>query len=255
MDNPIRSKHGRVLNGSLVVFAILGTCVAIVLALGGESYIRLPVKGANLRAKVSGGGEPVIVFEAGAGGPLESWIKVQPAVSVFARTFSYDRAGNGLSTKSSSPREGRNIAAELHAALEKAGLLPPYILVGHSLGGPYIRVFAGLYPNEIAGLVLVDPTQEDLIAWAEARDPKSRHANRNRPDNEIDCAPATFVQANESPLPNVPIFLISGQGPKVIPSFVSGDFQQELLKDQSESYPAKLAFYQQWLQPSKTLVP
>jgi pimeloyl-ACP methyl ester carboxylesterase len=201
-----------------------------------------------LRAKVSGGGEPVIVFEAGAGGPLESWIKVQPAVSVFARTFSYDRAGNGLSTKSSSPREGRNIAAELHAALEKAGLLPPYILVGHSLGGPYIRVFAGLYPNEIAGLVLVDPTQEDLIAWAEARDPKSRHANRNRPDNEIDCAPATFVQANESPLPNVPIFLISGQGPKVIPSFVSGDFQQELLKDQSESYPAKLAFYQQWLQ-------
>ena len=247
MANAIKSHNPPALNGSLAVFAILVSCLVIFLARAGQSYLRIPANGANLRALVAGNARPVVVFEAGAGGPLESWVRIQPGVSKFARTFSYDRAGNGLSTKGSLPRDGRNIAAELHAALKNAGLPPPYILVGHSLGGPYIRVFAGLYPNEIAGLVLVDPTQEELIAWSKARDPKSNLDNRNRLDNEVDCAPATFAQANENPLPKAPIVLISGQGPTIVPSFVGDEIRKEILKDQGEIYPAKLLFYKQWL--------
>lgn len=235
------------LNFLVAVVAILGSCLAILLAAPGQSYTRIATGGPNLRALIAGRGETVVVFEAGAGGPLESWVRVQRAVSTFARTFAYDRAGNGVSSKGSLPRDGRHIAAELHAALQNSGLLPPYLLVGHSLGGPYIRVFAGLYPNEVAGLVLVDPTQEQLIEWHKARNPKSVPQSRNRPEDEVDCAPATFIQANEHPLPNVPIVLISGQGPKVIPSFVSDEMKKEVRKDQTETYPAKLRIYAEWL--------
>src|SRR6185436_13132917 len=60
-----------------------------------------------------------------------------------------------------SPRHARQIATELHTALANAGLHPPYILVGQSLGGPYVRVFASMYPEDVTGIVLVDPTQPD----------------------------------------------------------------------------------------------
>src|SRR4029077_19435539 len=113
---------------------------------------------------------------------------IQPAVSQFAKTISYDRAGNGLSKKGPAPRDGRRVATELHTALHNARASPPYILVGHSLGGPYIRVFAGLYPEEVAGLVLVDPTQEDLIAWDKARKAQPPPEHKFRPADEVDCA-------------------------------------------------------------------
>jgi pimeloyl-ACP methyl ester carboxylesterase len=257
MDNPLPSKRPRALNLFLALIAAVGSCLAIALAASGHSYNRIAANGPNLRALIEGSDGPVVVFEAGAGGPLESWVRVQPEISKFARTFSYDRAGNGLSTGGALPRHGRNIATELHAALQSAGLPPPYILVGHSLGGPYIRVFAGLYPSEVAGLVLVDPTQEQLIEWSKARDPKSSHENRNRPYDEVDCAPSTFIQANENPLPNVPIFLISGQGPRVIPTFVSDEMRKDVLKDQNELYPAKLRIYGEWLRqfPNFRLIP
>jgi pimeloyl-ACP methyl ester carboxylesterase len=256
MADSFTSIKPRALNVFVAALATVGSCLAIFLASDGQSYTRIGTSGPNLRALISGSGEPVVVFEAGAGGPLDSWVRVQPEVSKFAKTFSYDRAGNGLSTQGSLPRDGRHIAVELHAALQNSGLLPPYILVGHSLGGPYIRVFAGLYPNEVAGLVLVDPTQEQLIEWAKNRNPKSAHENRNRPEDEVDCAPATFIQANQNPIPNVPIFLISGQGPKVIPSFVSDELRREVLKDQKELYPAKLRIYEEWLRqfPNSRLI-
>ena len=82
-------------------------------------------------------------------------------MSRFARTVSYDRAGVGLSDDGPLPRDGRRIAAELRRALLLAGVAPPYLLVGASFGGPYIRVFAGMYPDDVAGMVLVDPTTDN----------------------------------------------------------------------------------------------
>ena len=232
---------------SLVAMVLSG--VAIFLASRGRTFSRVDAGGPVLRLLMAGSGTSTVVFESGAGSPLETWLRVQPAVSKFAKTISYDRAGNGLSKKGPVPRDGRRIATELHTALHNAHAAPPYILVGHSLGGPYIRTFAGLYPNEVAGLVLVDPTQEDLIAWAKARDPKPSGEHKFRPDDEVDCAPATFAQAQENPIPtNVPVFLITGIGPRVIPGFVPKELREELQQDRKIFYPAKLKFHRKWVE-------
>ncbi len=218
----------------------------VILATGGRNFSRVDAGGPMLRMLRAGSGGPTVVFEAGSGGPLEAWVRVQPEVSKFTSTISYDRAGNGLSDKGPVPRDGRRIAGELHALLRNAHVPPPYILVGHSLGGPYVRVFAGMYPKEVAGMVLVDPTQEELIAWAKARYPKPEH--ELRPYDEVDCAPATFAQAQENPIPaGIPVYLIAGMGPRVAPGFLSNELKEEVKKDQETLYPAKLKFYREWL--------
>jgi pimeloyl-ACP methyl ester carboxylesterase len=235
------------MNKWIATFAAALSALAILLAGQHQRFDRADAGGPQLRLLMSGSGNPAVVFEAGAGGPLESWLRIQPDVSAFARTLSYDRAGNGLSQKGATPRDGQHVAAELHVALQNAGVPPPYILVGHSLGGPYIRVFAGLYPHEVVGLVLVDPTQEELIAWAKARNPESNQ-RKFRPQDEVDCAPLTFAQAHENPVPtDIPVFLIAGMGPRAIPAFVTKELRVELEKDQQAFYPAKLTFYKEWL--------
>lgn len=230
-----------------LLLAVIMTVTAVLLAATGQNYSRVNAGGPELRMLVTGHGGPTVVFEAGSGSPLESWVCVQPEVSQFTRTVSYDRAGNGLSTKGPVPRDGERIARELHTALQNAHVPPPYILVGHSLGGPYIRIFAGMFPQEVAGLVLVDPTQEELMEWAQARDPKPKRTPR--PDDEVDCAPATFTEARENPVPaEMPVILISGMGPREIPGFVPAKFKNEVKRDHETLYPAKLKFHRQWLE-------
>jgi len=104
-----------------------------------------------------GAGEPVVLFEAGIGATHLNWRYVQDSIAQFSSTVSYDRAGLGWSGPSRTARTPSNIAAELRTALELAGINPPYVLVGHSFGGLVMRRFALLYPDEVAGIVLVDP--------------------------------------------------------------------------------------------------
>ena len=129
------------------------------------------VDGVPSRIRIGGvqhlGSRPAIVFEAGARSPLESWNSIFAEVSAFAPALAYDRAGNGQSPSDGQPATPAHIAARLHAVLAAAGIPPPYILVGHSWGGPLIRMFAGKYPSEVAGLVFVDPT--DLRSEEEDR--------------------------------------------------------------------------------------
>ena len=236
------------MNKLLTITAVLLGCAAIFLATRGQKFGRITANGPSLRMLAAGQGTPTVVFEAGAGGPLESWCRVQGAVAEFARTISYDRAGNGLSEKGAAPRDGRNAAAELHTALQSARVPPPYVLVGHSLGGPYIRVFAGMYPDEVVGLVLVDPTQEELVAWAKARDPKPENTRKLRADDEVDCAPLTFEQARQSRLPaGIPVILIAGMGPRVVPAFIPTALKEDAARDRGDLYRAKLKFYEDWL--------
>lgn len=120
---------------------------------------------------VSGSGAPTIVLEAGSGSTSRTWRALQPALSDIARVVSYDRAGLGESEPSPRPRSARAIAEELRSALRNAQLPPPYLLVAHSAGGAYARVFAAMYPAEVIGLVLVDPTPEDFYARAKREFP------------------------------------------------------------------------------------
>lgn len=104
---------------------------------------------------------PVVILEAGLGSHSLDWALVQSSVSEFARVYSYDRAGYGWSEESPNERTSINMVEELHTLLNKAGISGPYILVGHSLGGINVRLFASRYPNEVAGVVLVDSSHED----------------------------------------------------------------------------------------------
>jgi pimeloyl-ACP methyl ester carboxylesterase len=133
---------------------------------------KVAVDGHILRVRVQGSSLPTVVFESGAGAGLDSWAKVQPTVSRFARTVSYDRAGLGKSEPGPAPRHALQIASELHTALQKLGIQPPYILVGHSTGAFYIRLFAHAYPEEVAGLVFVDPNTEQLADWFKVNVPQ-----------------------------------------------------------------------------------
>jgi pimeloyl-ACP methyl ester carboxylesterase len=105
-------------------------------------------------------GSPTVVLESGAGAPLESWMRVFPEVAEFAAVVAYDRPGNpnGQSERDGQLPTPRHISARLHSLLGQLGLKPPYVLVGHSWGGPLIRMFVAAYPKEVAGLVYVDPT-------------------------------------------------------------------------------------------------
>lgn len=104
-----------------------------------------------------GAGSPTVIFEAGIAATNLNWRHLQQMVSQFAATASYDRAGLGWSSPSRSPRTPGNIAVELHELLQKAGIKPPYVMVGHSFGGLVVRRFALLYPEEVSSVVLVDP--------------------------------------------------------------------------------------------------
>jgi pimeloyl-ACP methyl ester carboxylesterase len=109
----------------------------------------------------AGEGWPAVILDSGLGDSYISWRKVQPPIAKFVRVCSYDRAGIGFSDSSPRPRTSRTIAEELHMLLSNAGVSPPYILVGHSMGGYDVRVFTSLYRNEVAGVVLVDASHPD----------------------------------------------------------------------------------------------
>jgi pimeloyl-ACP methyl ester carboxylesterase len=119
------------------------------------------VGGYRLKINCAGGGSPAVVLESGLGDILGEWQRGQAQISSFTRVCSYDRAGYGESDSGPLPRTSSQISSELHALLQNAGEHPPFILVGHSFGGYNVRVFNGQYPNEVAGLVLADATQED----------------------------------------------------------------------------------------------
>lgn len=109
----------------------------------------------------TGQGSPTVILESGLGDTYVSWRKVQPEIAKMTRVCSYDRAGLGYSDSSSSPRTSKVIAEELHELLHAAEVAPRYVLVGHSMGGYDVRVYASLYPNEVVGMVLVDASHPD----------------------------------------------------------------------------------------------
>jgi len=149
----------------IFLFGSLGMGQQGIRALEGSK--RVDVGGYRLRVLVTGQGNPTVVLESASGSQIEdNWAKVLPEIAKLTRVVAYDRAGVGESEAGQRPRTAQQIATEL-----------PYILVGHSIGGPYIRVFAHRYPTEVAGMVFVDPTLEprerDPIAWAKV------HLQRN----------------------------------------------------------------------------
>lgn len=122
---------------------------------------RIDIGGRSLYLDCRGEGQPTVVLEAGSGADSSTWSAVIDALSATTRTCAYDRAGRARSD----PTERHTLAdaaTELHGLLSMAGEPAPYLLVGHSLGGAYLRVFADAYRGEVVGLVMVDTFDPDL---------------------------------------------------------------------------------------------
>jgi len=117
--------------------------------------------GHRLHVHCTGKGSPAVVVEAGLGDFSFDWVLVQARVSRFTRVCTYDRAGYGFSDPGPKPRTFAQINLELHEALRSLGEKGPFVLVGHSFGGPVVRNYATTYPQEVAGIVLVDIVAED----------------------------------------------------------------------------------------------
>jgi pimeloyl-ACP methyl ester carboxylesterase len=124
------------------------------------------VGGYMLHIHCTGQGSPTILLEGGLGGTSLDWSRVQPELSTATRVCSYDRAGLGWSENnpSGAPRTSSQIAQELHTLLASTGIEGPYILAGLSAGGMHVQMFADRYPDEVLGMVLVDPTPANLMA-------------------------------------------------------------------------------------------
>ena len=163
----------RIVRASLAALCL----VAVSLAITGALYEvisrwreaqRFPQRGhfvqvGSIRMNIdcSGQGSPTVILDSGSGGPSVDWLMVQPEVAKFSRVCSYDRAGYGWSDSGPEPRSSLQITRELKHLLQAAGERSPYVLVGHSMGGYDIRVYTGQYPDDVAGMVLVDASHED----------------------------------------------------------------------------------------------
>ena len=150
---------------------------------------KIDVGGYKLNFHCDGEGAPTVVLDAGAGDTLETWDWVVPDVKKFTRVCAYDRAGLGKSDRGPTPRTSAQIAVELHALLRRAGILPPYVLVGHSFGGLNMRLYASRYPGEAVGLVLVDATPEEYPSRVDELLPRS---DREKLRTSLATAPAAF---------------------------------------------------------------
>ncbi len=136
-------------------------------AINGSSDIageRVDVGGRSLAFVRSGSGSPTVVLESGLGAESAWYGPVQDAVSRFAGVARFDRAGKGLSDPAPTPRTSADMAADLRALLANAGIPGPYVLVGQSVGGLNVRVYAARYPEDVVGMVLVDSMHEDQFA-------------------------------------------------------------------------------------------
>ncbi|MFI5729289.1 alpha/beta fold hydrolase [Kribbella sp. NPDC051587] len=134
-----------------------------------ESYVVLR-DGRRLRTIAAGAGPgPLVVFEAGMSAPAASWIHTQRELSAHARTLSYDRAGYGGSDVDLADRTLERLADDLTALLDALGESEPVILVGHSWGGPILRLFAERSPERVAGLVFIDATLVEVMPESDAK--------------------------------------------------------------------------------------
>ena len=151
--------------GVLISCAVIGIVYEAIMAPGDAQRYPPPglmadAGGHQLHINCIGEGSPTVIFESGFGDSSTAWGLVQPEVGTVTRACSYDRAGYAWSEAGPDPRSPQQIASELHSLLINADVEGPYVLVGHSLGGKHIRMFAELYPDEVAGLAFVDARHE-----------------------------------------------------------------------------------------------
>ncbi len=189
----------------------------------------------------AGAGEPTVVFEAGLGDGKDGWARLFGELRDTTRVFAYDRAGYGGSAARDGARSGTQIVEELRALLRAAGVPPPYVLVGHSLGGSFVELYARQHPREVAGVVLIDSRHEAFSqrckdAGALVCEPPALLVSLmpGGAADEYRAAPTTMQQLHDAgPFPNVPLVVLTGmrkivEGPTFAKTWL--DTQRELAR-------------------------
>lgn len=172
------------------------------------------------KALISAGrGKPTVIFESGLGHGKDAWGDVFNKVAAETLSIAYDRAGYGQSERSAKPRHGKQIVEELRAMLVAENIPPPYVLVGHSLGGTIVKLFARSYPQEVAGVVLVDARHSDFASHCRQNgvprvlyEPPLALFLLARPviRNELAATATTTKQARRAgPFPKVPLIVLT----------------------------------------------
>ena len=185
-----------------------------------------------------------VVFENGLGGRMEWWGKVLPEIANDTTTFAYNRPGYGNSDVAATPRDGTQIVDELRVLLRSKSLYPPYILVGHSLGGLYMQLFARKYPEEVSALILVDSTHPKQLEGEGALEKQPfwvrailKASLTDSAKEELHLLTKTGEQVLSLPtIKNKPVFVLSASQPLQEKSKLADD-ANEKRKDIARLYP------------------
>ncbi|QRK05985.1 alpha/beta hydrolase [Archangium violaceum] len=180
------------------------------------------INGQALEYIIAGQGSPTIVLINGSGGPIEGWLRVWEPLSALGTVFAYNRPGIGGSGKPVVPQTGEVIVESLRALLLHANLSPPYLLVGHSLGGLAVNLFARTFPTEVSGVVLLEATApEDVSVMARYQNGFQRFAQRTLDSifgkdelGETGHVSRTVdLIQRAGPFPDVPFVVVTGGRP------------------------------------------
>jgi pimeloyl-ACP methyl ester carboxylesterase len=175
----------------------------------------------KLQYNISGNGKPNIVLINGGSGPIEGWMKIIQKISESSSVFSYNRFGVTGSDKPKEPQDGLTIVRTLREALTIAGFEPPFILVGHSLGGLYANLYARLYPNEAAGIVFIESSHPRDLSLNEYQGRTVKAINKvftmfdslssHKQFNEVNFVKETVNQIYQlDDFPEIPVYVITG---------------------------------------------
>ncbi|MFT4041131.1 MAG: alpha/beta hydrolase [Thermomicrobiales bacterium] len=189
---------------------------------GDEDFAGLvDIGGRSLFLQCEGAGSPTVVLEAGRFAS-ETWAAVMAGVAPTTRVCRYDRANTGQSDPAPLPRSGEDVVADLHALLTAADVPGPYVLVGGGLGGLFTRLYAATYPDEVAGMVLVDAVYEEVFNLQGLLNTPADMAETLRLDFAggdpegiwtPESVEVTFAQAREArlagPFPAIPLVVLA----------------------------------------------
>jgi pimeloyl-ACP methyl ester carboxylesterase len=201
----LSERHIALVTPLLVTFFI---SLASVMAPGHDALVT--VGSDRLHVETIGQSGPTVVFEAGLGNDSTTWKAVAGPIAAFARVVLYDRAGLGHSAELKDTRAAitaDEVVSKLHALLAAAHIYPPYILVGHSLGGLYVQMFARKYPKEVFGIILLESSSTE--APNELKTRATLVPGTVAYLEEEGVAESNRQVRNAGPFPNVPLAVIA----------------------------------------------
>ena len=227
------------------------------MVVAGQASQLVDIGGHSLDVLRSGSGAPAVILESGLGDTLEAWVKLCPAAARFSTVVAYSRAGLGRSELGPRDHSAKSAVVELHELLRRLQLKPPYILVGRSYGGILVRLYTSLYPEDVAGLVIVDGSHEQQVkrygsldstypaAFRDSFESKlhtlkpGAEADENRESLRIQTAGAV---EGMRPLPDIPIAVLTSM--KLDPT-------SKFVNQTASGHEAWRAMHEEWFRCSR----